>query len=616
MSAASHLAEMLAVREDPALWYYGFARVEDEITRMPIRPEQRVLQGRMFEHYRRCQAERCPCREIAVKIRRGGGSSGGAALSYMHALNHRARVGLIGTDYKSSHTLIRMVKHYGKHDTFPGWGLDTQGQASMAMVEWEDRVMKNIETRIEWAHGSEVELYTANNPESARSAAIQCLDATEVGRWPKTGAKSGSETLNAMLKTVPKRGFAFALLESTPNGISGAFPEFWQRARWPEYATWWKKWESLCPQNVSKIGKELQFVRIFSAWYEERLNGVRLTPAECRAVEASLTDREMELIASFGCEGPHGTRLGDVVTEWNTWEQLAWRRMVIEHECGGSERQFEQEYPSDPYTCFLSSGSPWFDMKALAELERAARGVVPEYGRLAQQRNSSLVSYEKCGEQNATALVWEHPIEGARYILAVDPMRGEEMIDTSGERDRHSAIVVRDAFIDGAGVRWPAREVARIKPPCQWNNTPFTRQVWMLSMHFGNCCIAVESNQGIPVIRELRDKFHANLYIQEQFDHVTSRVTPRLGFKTDEDGRRILTTAIQDDIRERSLQTADLHAIGEMKTFEQDANGRPAASRNHFDDDVVALGIARACKHASTEYRADRVEIGDPEDYR
>jgi hypothetical protein len=609
----SAVDEALQVRENPALWFYGYAKVEDEISRMPVSPGARVLQKRMFREYVRAQKARRPCRMLVVKTRREGSSTGGTAIDYVHALNYKARIALIGTNYRSSHTLMRMLRHYGQHDQFPGWGLDPGGRVTTQLVEWEDRTLKDIETRIEWAHGSEAELYTASNPESARSAAIQCLHGTEVGRWPKGGAKDGMETLNAMLKTVPKRGFCFVDLESTPNGISGVFNETWVRARWPEEETWWKKFEHLCPQNTVELGGDLQFVRIFAAWWESPANGMALTEKQIGLIKHTLTEREAELIAAFGQPGPRGDRLGDIA-HWNYYEQLAWRRMVIQHECAGSERQFQQEYPEDPYTCWLASGSPWFDMRALSEMETAARGKTPEYGRFSQQRGGQVV-YERCGESNATAWIWEHPVEGARYLMGVDPMRGEETIDTSGERDRHSAIVVRDAFIDGNGVRWPAREVARVKPPCQWNNTPFAREVFRLGRHYGDCCIAVESNQGIAVIRELRDKYHANLYIQEEFDTVTGRVTKRLGFRTDEDGRSILTTAIQDDIRDRRIMIDDMHAIGEMKTFERDANGRPAASPNHHDDDVVALGIARACRHASSEYRADAVTLAEADDY-
>jgi len=62
--------DLLAVREDPLLWFQGFGRYREEQTRQPTRGRANVLQRRMFAHYLRCQQEGKPCRMVALKYRR------------------------------------------------------------------------------------------------------------------------------------------------------------------------------------------------------------------------------------------------------------------------------------------------------------------------------------------------------------------------------------------------------------------------------------------------------------------------------------------------------------------------------------------------------------------
>jgi hypothetical protein len=111
----------LSVRRDPRVWFQGFGRFRDEQTRQPMLGRANVLQRRMFEHYRRCQKDRKPCRMVVLKYRRAGSSTGSEALIYTHASNFNARLGVIGTDYKASSNMLQMLAFFGQHDDFPGW---------------------------------------------------------------------------------------------------------------------------------------------------------------------------------------------------------------------------------------------------------------------------------------------------------------------------------------------------------------------------------------------------------------------------------------------------------------------------------------------------------------
>ena len=270
MTNPTAVQQLIEIREDPKAWFERFGRFSDEQTRMPMGGPPNVLQRRMFEHYRRCSKERKPCRMVVLKYRRAGSSTGSEALVYMHAHNYHARMGIIGTDYKASANMLDMLVFFGKHDDFPGWSgrPHTAEQRKIPWQEffaadivdypsWEDRVDKIIATKIAWSHGSSVELYTATNPESARSAGLNGFHATEVGRWPSGGQCDAVETLTSMRNTLPKAGFHLAIEESTANGAQGAFHDTCRNARWPEYADWPELHRSCWPLAESEYGREL-----------------------------------------------------------------------------------------------------------------------------------------------------------------------------------------------------------------------------------------------------------------------------------------------------------------------------------------------------------------------
>lgn len=607
------LESVALVRRDPRVWFEGFGYwLDDENSRQPTRGRANVLQRRAFEHYRRCLERRAPCRMVIVKYRRAGSSTGSSGLMYHHVQNFRSRAGVIGKDYKSSSNMLEMVKTFGKHDDFPGWSGGAFEQTT-SVVPWEERVEKEIATQIHWPHGSRVELYTAENPASARSAGLQAYHATECGVWPTDGVTSADETLTAMRNTLPKKGFHLAIEESTAKGAQGAFYKTCREAQWPDYADWWKKWESDWPLSPAETepGRALQFVLIFAAWFEDERHFYRLNEADERRIRETLDadpayHGEQELIDRYGQQGPRGQRLGSEV-DATLWEQLAWRRVII-RQTGGLEN-FRQEYPSNPREAFRSTGSPVFDQEGLSAIDAQQLGGAarPEYGLLeAQQANPLAMVWRRTSEQAGLFHLWEHPKEGRRYIISVDSMSGAELIAGSGTRDRHSILVLRDVYQDERNHRYPVKVVGRIQWPCQLDNKPLAEQIQRLSLFYGGCPIAVESNCGVALITSLRDDYRANLYIEQFWNSTAQALKKRLGFRTDEESRRLLVAKLQEFIREQKLDLPCPHVLAELKTFVFDRRGKAIASSGNHDDDVVALGIGLTVLPAAQVYRIAR----------
>jgi len=582
---------LLEVRKDPRLWFQGFGRYRDEISRQPTRGRSNVLQRRMFAHYKECQEKDVPCRMEVLKYRRAGSSTGSSALMYLHSMNYHSRGGVIGTDYKASANMIDMISFFGKHDDFPGW----QGAPKVAkyeIVPWEEKIEKVIATKIEWTHDSSVELYTANNPESARSAGLNSYHATEVGRWQSGGAIDGGETLTAMRNALPKKGFHLAIEESTARGAEGVFYDTVLKARWPD-AEWAKKFAARFPLKKEPFPL-LQFVFIFAAWFEDERHVIEVTEAEISDIQESLDDDEKELMERFGEEGPKGLRLGEEV-DGTVWQQLAWRRMIIATVCTkrGVE-EFREEYPATPEEAFQASGSPVFDKIGLAAIGESITERPPEYGMLSLQgedREDYRVQWTRTTEKEAVYHLWERPIEGARYIVGVDTMSGAEQITGTGEKDRHSAIVLRGGFVDGRGVYFLPKVVCRLRVPCQYDIGVLSRFVWMQSLLYGNAPIIVEANQGIAVINELKDRYRADLVMREVFDHVSQSIVKRYGFWTTDGSKSILIGELQNYVREQKIEIGCPHLLDELSSYVTTKNGGTQAARGKHDDDVMALAL-------------------------
>jgi hypothetical protein len=268
----------------------------------------------------------------------------------------------------------------------------------------------------------------------------------------------------------------------------GLFYGSWTDARWPGFDDYWQKY------STQPDGEGSGWIRVFAGWFEfpEHRESVRrgrpLTPAEIDAVMGSLSPKEKSGMDRFG---------------WDA-DQILWWRWVLKNKCLNDEDRRDEEYPTDPETCFLSSGRPRFDTAGVTEIVTRSKSVKFEQGLLAEQGKA--VAWQTTGANEAWLWVWERPKVGCRYLISIDTMRGESETARTQDSDCHSILVWRAAYRDAEGVLHSPRLVARIAPPCRLDNKPAAFQVDLLSRWYGRCIVAVENNNGIGLLKELRDR--------------------------------------------------------------------------------------------------------------
>jgi hypothetical protein len=185
---------------------------------------------------------------------------------------------------------------------------------------------------------STVYIATAGTRSAGRGGTYSHVHGSEVAFW-----KDGAALLAGLMQGVPTNGQI--LLESTPNGQQGWFYEQCMRAldgdgTWKlHFFPWW-----IDPNYRLHVGTAFLLSDTLPAPFVSD-DGRTPSMASLHTPQADVplsvpTDDEARLIEMHGLD----------------MAQIAWRRMKI-RELG---ELFAQEYPEDPYSAFIASGTGYF----------------------------------------------------------------------------------------------------------------------------------------------------------------------------------------------------------------------------------------------------------------
>lgn len=562
------------VAQSPLLHFETCAKIQNAVTKRLETPKANILQRRMGRAIEVLEALGVPAiRIIVTKIRQCGGST--FAVEVIYHLSQRRNLDslILANIADNSRGILERLKTFSQNDRFP----------------WHNPLTANMGV-MRWRNGSTATITSAESMNPGISKPRQAVLFSESAKYPRGGVKDDKKIMASILPSLNDAGLAIA--ESTPDGASGWHYETWQKALSLEAFVKAYQAGDAAPGNG--------WVKVFAAWFEFEENVKPVTDAVRAKIAATLTAREANGRRQYG---------------W-TDEQIQWRRSILESECNGSEDLFDEFYPEDDVSCFLSSGRPRFNVAALKRLEQQAAQATPEVGSLVEMGEDGPVDFQPDASGFGTFQIWERPKPGCSYIVWCDPATGEDQTE-SNDPDRHSIGVLRTSYLESTGGTHKDAVVARVRPPFT-GSTGFTAEcIERLSDYYGGAMVVLEINMGLHILDRLQEA-GVPLYKRQEV-HPYDRETPKFmfGWKLkDRDQRREIVDGLATALHGSALDLWCPHIIAECKTFIYDKNGKETARSGCHDDDVLGLAMAYRCRGSATLYVPKTRRRRRPRDYR
>lgn len=631
MNAAYQLVAGFA-RQKYAVWFETFGRIvakTGDLLGGPERPlKQNYLQRQLNDVWEFFESHKLPVRIIILKPRQKGSSTDSVARLYHKMLTsvRALRTRIMGGRYDQVENLWGILSVYAKNDkcAWPNGGLEVM--ADRAYVRRSE-----ADTECKWE--------TANNPDAGRSATIQGVIVTELGRWQNDGVANAAKVLSGLLNCVPKEPGTFVIMESTAQGAQGEF-----------HSRYWAA-PTLEERRAGVIGSG--YIRVFAPWYEFEDSCMALSEADRTRLLDDLDETEKRLMRDYP---------GKI-----TLNHIAWRRATIADDFDGDSELFKQEFPTTEDEAFLMSGRPRISPEGIARQRDAAATAVshreagyldetgPHMANMPTVGQTGLPPLPAAGDGlgHDIGFVWrqvddspnepfifhryEAPRDGCFYSLSVDVMRGASQV-AGDDPDCHSVVVLRRGYFDDHSGRWvPPAVAARIRPPvaglgsrykyaCRWDADFLARQIWRLARYYGpsnaTCQIVVEMNVDIGLLTLLQQMPGVvNLYQREVFNEREQRLEKKLGWLTTVQTRPRVIDALAAAVRDPEAPGGGVllncpHAIDECEHLIWTDSGKIEAAPGWHDDDAMSIGIGLVTLAGATRYTLATHGRGVPAEVR
>jgi hypothetical protein len=333
-----------------------------------------------------------------------------------------------------------------------------------------------------------------------RAGTISRLHLTETAFY-----EYAEETLNALLECVPSPEAGSEIVsESTPNGAAGTYFEQYRAAA------------------EGRSG----YTAHFYPWFQQPEYRAALRPGEVVEPE---DERQEQLVERHGISRA----------------QLKWYQQKVAEK---KQDLVDQEYPSDPSTCFLVSGRLFFDRTVTATLH--AKASPPAFT-----------------EMGGALRIWKRAVPGRQYVISADPSEG-----TGG--DPGAAVVYERATAEHVATlhgQFPTWEMGRL--------------LATLARSYNNALIAVErNNHGTAVLQALEQG--------EKYLNVYRADDEKAGWYNVAVRRSAALEALENAHRTGEWSTPDVESTAELLTFIVDRTGKAVAQRGTHDDLTMAHAIA------------------------
>ncbi|MEQ6356081.1 terminase family protein [Lysinibacillus sp. M3] len=400
------------------------------------------------------------------------------------------------------------------------------------------KVRRDNRSELLFTNGSRISSVTAGNKDIGRGSTYTYVHLSEFAFYA-----SQETQLLSVEQSLAKGAESTLTIETTSNGTSNHFYRLYMQAL--------KGKSKYVPYFIPFYHK--LYKKQFAHDYDEAERWYKATKGGKRFASDDLEEDEVALYR-----------------EGATLRQLMWRRWKVQDM--ENEQQFMQEYPSNPFESFISTGRSVFDQHKV--LTRLSYTIEPlPKNEMLSEVPESVRKYIGKGLD-----LFEFPKRNMKYYFGVDT--------ASGSGNDYSTITAFDS--EGQQVisfyhnKIPVYEFAQI--------------IYDLGIFYNYAFLTVERNSyGLPVIERLRkERGYLNMYKMKTFDD-RGKKKLQIGFITSEKTKAIMISDMKEQFELGLINIECKTTLQQMQMFVE-TNGRLGNKRGnselHHDDSVISTALA------------------------
>jgi len=188
-------------------------------------------------------------------------------------------------------------------------------------------------------------------------------------------------------------------------------------------------------------------------------------------------------------------------------------------------------------------------------------------------------------DKNGYITIYDDPTPEDDYVMGADVAEGITITQQSAgdaTGDFSSAHI-----LSRKGFKVVATWHGRIDPDA------FAIELVGLSRFYRGAIIGPErNNHGLVVCQKLKDLAYPAVYRRQKLDKIAKTTISEIGWLTNQKTKPLMIDALQEAIREESIDIPDKETIMECLSYQRDEAGRMSAPIGMFDDRVISLAIA------------------------
>lgn len=513
-------------REDFAYWAARAVKIRHKLSGRIVpfilnRAQREVIE--ILESKRRSGQ---PIRVIILKSRQWGAST--LIMSYfswIQLVHRRNWHSVICAHVKDTARTIRGM-YSTLLENYPEELMDDDTQKGYRFAGFEGA--RNV--RIITGRECRVTLATAENEHAVRGSDFSMAHLSEVAFWKSSERHDPADFLRAVCSSVPIEPYSVVVLESTANGVGGFFHNEWLRA----------------------VNGQSDSVSVFIPWYKVEMNSLPVDDVE--AFWRSLNEYERNLWHEHRC----------------SLDQINWyRRKTAGYP---STSAMHAEFPTTPLEAFVSSESNVFNNADIEVLRSRCR----------PGRRGDLTGGTFRESHNGHLYLWEKPVDGAAYVVAVD-------VGGCSDRSDWSVIAVVKAGVTPQVV-------------AQWRGHIYHDLLARKAMEIGNfynhALLVIESNtletanesSSSAMVLNTVENSYCNVYRRQSKNGFTDNGS--VGFHTNRHTKTLIIDNLMAAVREKSYVERCSMACDELANYCRLPNGAFQARKGCHDDILMTRAIA------------------------